>query len=153
MFKYQSINHSFIQSSFDNSLKTVQIVPIVQLSKLSEHELLMTPPSRPPRASFSNSALKGLPKIWTLTSSRIPLTKCVRAGYFGWEPHSPIRVNSSSPGSRACRVGTRCRAVSVGLPFGFTDLRFSEGRPRSPFSAMTSYLECHKIWRKVYPFG
>ena len=111
------------------------------------------PPTRPPRASFSNSALKGLPKILTLTSSPIPLTKCVRACYFGWEPHSPIRDNSSSPGSRACRVGIRCRAVGVGLPFGFTDLRFSEGMPRSPFSALTSYLECHKIWRKVYPFG
>ena len=156
MLKYQSVNHSFIQSSSDNSFfrKTVPIVPIVQLSKLSEHQLLMNPPpSRPPRASFSNSALKGLPKILTLTSSRIPPTKCVRAGYFGWEPHSPIRANSSSPGSRACRVGTRCRAVSVGLPFGFTDLRFSEGRPRSPFSAMTSYLDVNKIWRKVYPFG
>ena len=85
MFKYQSINHSFIQSSFDNSLKTVQIVPIVQLSKLSEHELLMTPPSRPPRASFSNSALKGLPKNLDIDlSSHSSHTKCVCAARFAW---------------------------------------------------------------------
>ena len=58
----QSLIHSVIVcNSFFR--KTVPIVPIVQLSKLSEHQLLMNPPpSRPPRASFSNSALKGLPK-------------------------------------------------------------------------------------------